>query len=285
VETAPRVAVVVPCFDSGATLPETLASVRGQECEVVVVDDGSKDELTLDVLRRAEQEGIRVIRQANGGPAKARWTGVQATSAPYVFPLDADDLLAPGALAALADALDGTPEAAFAYGYIGDPDGRAPLYRGMPDLDPWLVTYLNPHSNLSLIRRSSLEACGGWSGSGVHEDWDLWLTFAERGWHGVRIDRVAALYRRVEGGRWATGRRRYDTRILELRAAHAELFAARGRNWRRSVAPWRMKLLLPAIDRLPFSESNRRRLFDLAWRPTAVSSSVLRRFGRRLHAG
>ena len=55
-------------------------------------------------------------------------TGVEATSAPYVFPLDADDAVVPGALAALADALDAVPGAALAWGDIevwGELDAEA----------------------------------------------------------------------------------------------------------------------------------------------------------------
>src|SRR5436190_12269548 len=108
-----RVAVVVPCFNDGATLRETLGSLRDQEAhELVVVDDGSDDPATLETLRALEDEGVRIVRRENGGLSAARMTGVEATAAPYVFPLDADDALAPGALAALADALEAVPQAA-----------------------------------------------------------------------------------------------------------------------------------------------------------------------------
>ena len=49
--TPPRVAVVIPCYNDGRFLRETLESVREQEqCEIVVVDDGSTDAPTLAVL-------------------------------------------------------------------------------------------------------------------------------------------------------------------------------------------------------------------------------------------
>jgi glycosyltransferase involved in cell wall biosynthesis len=137
-----RVAVVVPCFDSGATLPDTLASVRGEPCELVVVDDGSRDPATLDVLAAAEGDGVRVVRRANGGVAAARMTGVAETSAPYVFPLDADDLLVPGALADLADALDRDPGAQAAWGWV-IAHGQRRVARQAAGLDPWLLTYTN----------------------------------------------------------------------------------------------------------------------------------------------
>src|SRR5215204_1281332 len=104
----PRVAVVIPCFNAGPMLLEAIASVQEPEAvEIVVVDDESTDPATLELLERVETDGVRVIRQTpNGGCAVARTTGVGATTAPYVFPLDTDDLAIPGMLSKLADQLD-----------------------------------------------------------------------------------------------------------------------------------------------------------------------------------
>jgi glycosyltransferase involved in cell wall biosynthesis len=138
---APRVAVVIPCHDDGRTLPDALASLEAEEPhELVVVDDGSTDPDTLRLLDELRTGGVRVIRQENAGPGAARMAGVGATSAPYVFPLDADDVLESGALAALADALDRHPEASAAWG--DEPTfGRIEVDVRTPDhLDPWLVT-------------------------------------------------------------------------------------------------------------------------------------------------
>ena len=57
---APRVAVVIPCFDDGATIREAVASVTGQEpCELVIVNDGSTDPETLEVLAELADAGTR----------------------------------------------------------------------------------------------------------------------------------------------------------------------------------------------------------------------------------
>lgn len=272
-----RVAVVVPCYNSGATLLETLGSLRGEPAEVVVVDDGSTDERTLDVLAQAEAEGARVIRQENAGVARARMRGVRETSAPYVFPLDADDLVARGGLAALADALDANPQAKLAWGYVGLVGGRT-ISKQAPRLDPWLITYVNQIPVMSLIRRQALLETGGWRPDAVYEDWDLWLTFAERGWSGIRVPRVVAYYRLSGTSRWAASRGEYAAAVERMAADHRSLFAARGENRRHSRAPRRLKLLLPAIDRLPLSAIAKRRLGELVRRPTwMIHSAVARR--------
>jgi glycosyltransferase involved in cell wall biosynthesis len=270
-----RVAVVIPCFNSGATIEETLGSLAAEECEVVVVDDGSDDPRTLEVLRTIEESGVRVIHQANQGPARARTAGMRATSAPYVFPLDADDIVMPGALARLADALDAHPDAVVAWGYItSHPNG---IFRPIPQIDPWLLTYVNPFAYLALFRRSVLEQHDGWPSTGVHEDWDLWMTLAEHGQQGIQIPVVTADYRPSPTGRWARGFRRYDDRIVEIRGAHPDLFRDRRANWRTSVAPIRCRILLPVIAKLPLRESNKRRLYDFVYRPIGMGRALVRR--------
>ena len=247
-----RVAVVVPCHNDGATLPETLASVRGQECELVVVDDGSTDARTLAALDEARAAGVRVIRQAQRGVAAARMTGVHATTAPYVFPLDADDRAAAGALAALADALDANPDAAVAWGDVELFGIRNKLGKSYETLDPWLITYQNVVPVMSAIRRDALLAVGGWRSGIAYEDWDLWMALAERGWKGIRIPRKTAYYRVHSPRRWAQSKTRFDETVAELRAVHEPLFAARAANRRRSPAPRRLKVILPLVERLPF---------------------------------
>ncbi len=123
-----RVAVIIPTHDDGTLVAGALASIRESEpVEVVVVDDGSTDRAALAELARLRATGVQVVRRENGGPGAARMTGVEHTAAPYVYPLDADDFLAPGALKAMADQLDAHLEAGFCWGdyeLFGDYGGR-----------------------------------------------------------------------------------------------------------------------------------------------------------------
>src|SRR5262245_57856494 len=95
----PVVSVVVPAFNAGATLDQTLRSVRAQtytHLEVIVVDDGSKDATAEIALAHAKSDArIRLVRQANGGVASARNAGIREARAALVAPIDADDLWAP----------------------------------------------------------------------------------------------------------------------------------------------------------------------------------------------
>lgn len=240
-----RVAVIVPCFNDGATLREALGSIDEQEpVELLVIDDGSSDPATLALFEQLRAEGVRVLCRENGGLSAARMSGVAATSAPYVFPLDSDDALMPGALAAMADALEAGPRAGFAYGdyeVFGEYRG---LQRSPARFDPWAMTYANFIPVSSLIRRSALLQAGGWELPAV-EDWDLWLKMAEIGWDGVHVPQV--IYRhRVHGERLISDtQRRHGEMVAGLRARHPELFGSRRQLAARSRPGLRRRVLYP----------------------------------------
>jgi glycosyltransferase involved in cell wall biosynthesis len=213
---APRISVVIPCFDDGATVAAAVHSVREAEpVEVVLVDDGSRDPATINVLDGLAAAGaVRLLRQANAGVSAALRAGTQAASAPYVFVLNSDDLVEAGALAALADALDGAPRYAFAFGWIhmfGDLDT---LVR-QPPWNPWILLHSNRWAISSLYRRTALERVGGFSDSSGYEDWDLLLSLAEHDLPGLLVPRVVLHYRQHGGGR------RNRAAMTSLRAIHA----------------------------------------------------------------
>jgi glycosyltransferase involved in cell wall biosynthesis len=251
--TPARVAVLVACFNDGATLQETIDSLRGEAgIEFVVVDDGSTDPETRAALERVEREGVRVLRQENAGPSAAWMTGLAATSAPYVMPFSSDDVLLQGGTALLADALDSNPEASVAWGDMKT-FGLATTYRpSAPALDPWLVTYMHCIPAYSLFRRDALIESGGWQTIAASEDWDLWMRLAAQGRTGVHVPQPIYLYRRGAGGRFRRRGNRYEPFYDELRERNADLFAARATNRRVSPAPRALKILQPAVDGLPW---------------------------------
>ena len=256
------VAVVIPCFNDGATLVDAVASAQSQDvpAEIIVVDDGSTDHATIALTELLEADGIRVIRQANEGPAPARTAGVRATQADYVFPLDSDDLIAPRGLERLTAVLDRNPDVAAAWGSIQSFGHLEHVHRSRPTLDPWQVSYQNHLPICSLYRREAVLDVGGWQLPGGYEDWDLWMSLAERGWRGIGIPDVTAHYRAQSGRRLSRSSGRHAERMTRLRAGHQSLFAERGRNRRSSPAPRLLKIALPMIDALPLSPTRKRLL-------------------------
>lgn len=94
------ISVVIPLYNKEPIIEKTLNSVLSQDYsdfEVVIVDDGSTDNSVAQVEAIYDSR-IRLLRQENGGPSKARNTGVKNAKGEWIVFLDADDELLPGAL-------------------------------------------------------------------------------------------------------------------------------------------------------------------------------------------
>jgi glycosyltransferase involved in cell wall biosynthesis len=223
--------------------------------ELVVIDDASTDPETLRILEQLEGEGVRVLRhEQNRGVPAARMTGLAATGAPYVFPLDADDVLLPGSLGTMADRLESDPEAAACYGDYEE-FGIQEIVRSVPEsIDPFRVAYANEWG-APMLRRSALEGAGGWqpadyAGSDFpYEDWHVWMSLAERGAKGVHLGRGVISYRRrIEPGRrLRRDRKRHARAYRLLRELHPGLFANLREHRRRSPLSPARKLLYPIL--------------------------------------
>lgn len=197
--TEPQVAVVIPSWNSADLLPALLDSiaVSGEEVELLVVDNGSRDG-TLELL--SEREIEHVALPTNVGFAAAMNRGVAATAAEFVLGLNADTVLAPGAIETLAAALAADPAIGAVQPRIlqlegdgpGDPtearfysagmaltgDGRAfETGAGEAQSDRWTADreIFGVCGAACLLRRDLFAALGGYDESYVsfYEDVDL----------------------------------------------------------------------------------------------------------------
>ena len=93
------ISVVIPLYNKETSIAQSLKSVLSQEYddfEVVIVDDGSTDG-SVGVVEAINDSRIRLIKQENGGPSKARNAGVKNAKGEWILFLDADDEMLPGA--------------------------------------------------------------------------------------------------------------------------------------------------------------------------------------------
>jgi len=112
----PIVSVIIPCYNQAHFLSEAIESALAQRngaMEVVVVDDGSPDNI-VEVAGR--YPGIVFVRQENRGLAGARNSGFRASKGEYILFLDADDRLMPNAVASHLHCFAAHPQAGFAVG-------------------------------------------------------------------------------------------------------------------------------------------------------------------------
>lgn len=194
------VSIIIPCYNYGWLLAETLDSVLVQtheQWECLIVDDGSTD-ITRQVAERYQACDARFhyIYQPNAGISAARNRALALALGDYIQFLDADDLLVPRKLASQVQLLTAHPEFDLVYGAVRYFRHEAPtkLSRSfdMQDFD-WqialrgqgaaIVTAMIPHNvmvmNAPLLRAELVRQVGSFV-TGLHsmEDWEFWLRCA-----------------------------------------------------------------------------------------------------------
>jgi glycosyltransferase involved in cell wall biosynthesis len=203
----PRLSVIIPCFNHGEYLPDAIRSVeeaRREDVELIVVDDGSTDSLTCEVIERLkerESDRLTVIRQQNGGLAAARNAGFNAARSSYLLPLDADNRIRPDYIDYGIAILSARPEVGVVYGdaeYFGAKSGRWKMGKfEVERLLEW--NYIDA---CAVVRREVWEQNGGYDGAmpkmGL-EDWDMWLGAVSRGWKFAYVPEILFDYRVTPG--------------------------------------------------------------------------------------
>jgi glycosyltransferase involved in cell wall biosynthesis len=201
------ISIIIPVFNQADKLGACLKSIAlqtDQNFEVIIVDDGSKDnpeQVFSDFIVFLQSHGglrgegaYEFFRQENKGAPAARNHGFQKSKGEYLFFCDADVTMKPELLEKLRLTLEAHPEASYAYSsfYFGNKlfkvgDFDADKMRRMP--------YINP---MALLRRQDFPQ-GGWDESiRKFQDWDLWLTVLEAGHQGIFVPEV--LYSVQTGG-------------------------------------------------------------------------------------
>jgi glycosyltransferase involved in cell wall biosynthesis len=194
-DTRPAVSIVVPCYKATGYISETLDSLRAQTSrnfETILVNDGCPDTVNLERVLEPYRGEIIYLRQENTGPAGARNRGIQASRAPLIVPLDADDLLDPTYLEAQTAILRDHPEIDVLcpnYIYFGVDAGSWSGRKGMdmfpPVGEPVFQTILSGQCvvpNVATVRREPLMRVGMYDSALTSaQDLDLWLRLARAG--------------------------------------------------------------------------------------------------------
>ena len=108
--TQPFFSVIIPVYNRAADLKDAIASVQAQSCqdfEIVVVDDGSKDDPAVTVAGFGDPR-IRFFRQDNAGGGAARNRAIDEARGRFIAPLDSDDVFLPHHLATMKALLEHT---------------------------------------------------------------------------------------------------------------------------------------------------------------------------------
>jgi len=194
--TAMPVSVLIAAFNEGKVIASTLKSVMATdylgELEVVVVDDGSKDDTAAEVERFAVTEPrVKLIRQENTGKSGALRNAIAHSRHGILVFLDADTHFERRTIGALMDKLS-DPKVAAVSGHAKVGNRRNFVTRCQSleyacgfNLDrraysEWNCITVIPGA-VSAFRRSAIEEAGGFSHDTLAEDTDLTLTLHRLG--------------------------------------------------------------------------------------------------------
>ena len=227
---APRISVLMPCFNHGIFIGEAIRSVLDQtvsDAEIIVVDDGSTDQSTVELLTGLRVPRTTVLRTANRGLPAARNFAAHHARGDVFCALDADDRLAPKWFERALDVLDAQPDVAFVSHWLETfGDERWTWTPASCDLPALLAR--NTVNGAALVRRTAFDAVGGYDESMRDgcEDWDFWLRLVERGYRGVIVPEVFFYYRRnaASMSRVMTGDQRYERPLRQLVAKHEHAY-------------------------------------------------------------
>ena len=223
----PKISIIMPAYNSGKYISDAIESVLSQtfkDWELIIIDDGSTD-ITPELARKyaMRDKRIKVVSQQNTGTVTARNNGIMAARGKYIFPLDADDKIAPECLRRLYDIITTTnysiicPNGSF-FGCRTDA-----FFLEKP-------TRINMYSanrlhNSSLYEKKLWKKYGGYDNKFDRgfEDYDFWLNFFDDGKKAVRTKEQLFFYRIKEDSRNIQSKKHTKEIFADLRRKHQRM--------------------------------------------------------------
>ncbi|MDN5203113.1 glycosyltransferase [Fulvivirgaceae bacterium BMA10] len=201
----PKISIVIPCYNHGQYLREAIESVETypekSSYEIIIVNDGSTDERTLEILKELENEGYDVLNQPNMGLADARNNGFKRAKADYILPLDSDNKIRPEYIEHGIAILDKYPDVGLVYGDAELFDQQNGI-RKSGDFNVRKQFIWNAVDACAVVRKTAWEQVGGYDRNMPvmgYEDWNLLLDLIRHNWKLHYVNEVLYDYRVREG--------------------------------------------------------------------------------------
>lgn len=199
----PAISVIITCHNLGRYLAEAVDSVLAQtfqDFEILIVDDGSTDRETQQVLASFTRPRTTVYATPNRGVPAARNFLIRRARGEYLCALDADDVLHPSYFEKGVALLEADPGLTFVSCWLEAFGEESWIWKQERcDLVALLAedTVIGP----ALVRREAVTTLGGYDEAMKEgdEDWDLSLRLASAGHRGTIFPEVLLYYRRRAG--------------------------------------------------------------------------------------
>jgi glycosyltransferase involved in cell wall biosynthesis len=200
----PKVSVIIPFFNLGEFLEDAVNSVLSQsytDYEVIIVNDGSTEQSSIDTLQNFENlknPKVRVLTKSNEGLPATRNHGIENSNGEYICCLDADDMYSPDFLLRSVETIEKNNDFGFVTTWFqpfGDVSGPETMVQIKKDNNLFFVKNV-PHV-ASLFRKSAWEKVRGYDESmkNGYEDWNFWLSILENGYDWDVIPEPLFMYR------------------------------------------------------------------------------------------
>jgi len=195
----PEISVIIPCYNQGQYLDEAVDSVMAQtfkDYEIIIVNDGSTDRNTVEILKSYSKPKTRVIHTENKGLASARNTAIKEANGKYILPLDADDKIGSEYCAKAVEILNKEKNMGIVYceaKLFGDKKGKW----NIPEYSLEKMLLCNLIFASALFKKEDWEKTGGYNSNmkAGWEDWDFWLSIIDLGRKVYKIPEVLFYYR------------------------------------------------------------------------------------------
>ena len=239
----PLVTVIIPCYNYGIFVREAIESVLAQSFqrfELIVIDDGSTDELTIRTLREIRCDKTRILHQTNQGLAETRNNGALVADGKYICYLDADDALESTYLEKTVSTLEMDESLGSCYSWARC-FGELDSVWETQDLDPFYLRQYSTAPSHSVIRKEAWEKVKRMNGSGFltkyngyFEDWVFWIDMVQCGFRGKVIPEPLIRYRVHKGSLGARHRAGFSDMLKVLHNDRREFFHSRA--YRRRIS-------------------------------------------------
>lgn len=169
----------MPCFNQGKYIIESVESVLSQtvkDFEIIIIDDGSSDIYTRQLLGNIKFPQTKIFFTENKGVSAARNYGIQNSNGKYILPIDSDDKISSTYLEEAIPVLDSNEDIKLVYAdgvYFDSKTGTIQL----PDYNQKTMLKQNLIFNSALYRKIDWLQCGGYDETFLTgwEDWEFWL--------------------------------------------------------------------------------------------------------------
>lgn len=177
----PILTIIIPCYNHGNFLLEAIASIElenNQDIEVIVVNDGSTDAETIDVLNSINLSQVQVLHQANKGVGAARNHGIEKSKGKYILLLDADNKISSNYYLKAREYFEQYENIAVYYSNYRRFGLNEEQEVQLPDFSIDRLLTSNFIDACAVFRKDMWEKIGGFDSNMPvmgYEDWDFWI--------------------------------------------------------------------------------------------------------------